>query len=55
MRGWLIMFGGLGATGAAYSYVVTPAVAAPVVSLSGLCFLLLLVGLATLAVRGRAQ
>jgi hypothetical protein len=55
MRGWLIIFGGLGVAGALYSYAATPDATPSFLSLSGLCFFLLLAGLATSAVRGRAR
>jgi len=53
MRGWLIIFGGSGIAGSVYSYAATPAATPSLFSLSGLCFLLLLAGLATAAIRGR--
>jgi hypothetical protein len=55
MRGWLIIFGGLGIAGAAYSYTASPAATPSFLSLSGLCFLLFVAGLATSAVRDRVR
>jgi len=54
MRGWLIIFAVMGLAGSAYSFS-GPHVSTPSsLSLSGLFFLLLLTGLITRAVRGRA-
>jgi hypothetical protein len=53
MRGWLMIFAFLGLAGTAYSFTGTHVSVSPTLSLSGLFFALLVVGLVSKAVGGR--